>query len=296
MAIDFKKLVEAGVPFGHPTSSWNPKMAPYIWGRKNKVYLVNVLETARLMDRAADFLKSVAAENKTILWIGTKKVARPIITEIAKETNCPFVSHRWIGGTLTNYAQIKKPLLKLLHYRDILSKSEHAYYTKKELSRLQKEVDRLTNNFGGLLNFKWPLGAIVIVDVRKEQAALKEAVALGVPVVALVDTNSDPELVSYVIPGNDDGRNAIKVVVDYLADAVKKGKELAKEKGIQEAAAAAEETHVSAEMLAQELAPESLVVEEEVDATGEAKGAKVKRFKEPSFQPKSSEAKKKPKP
>lgn len=290
--IDFKKLIDAGVPFGHPTSSWNPKMAPYIWGRKNKIYLINVLETARLLENAAAFLKSVAADNKSILWVGTKKVARNIITDAAQEAGNPYVSHRWIGGTLTNHLQIKKPLLKLLHFKDVLSKSDHAYYTKKELSRLQKESDRLANNFGGLLSFKWPLGAVVIVDVRKEQAALKEAVALGVPVVALVDTNSDPELVQYIIPGNDDGRNSIKVIVDYLANAVKQGKELAKAKGIEEATL--ESVSVSEEVLAQQLAPETFAVEEETDATGAAKGAaKVKRFKEPSYQQKP-EGKKKP--
>lgn len=288
--IDFKKLIEAGVPFGHPTSSWNPKMAPYVWGRKNKIYLINVLETARLMENASNFLKSVAAENKTILWVGTKKVARDAIAQAAQKVGSPFVTHRWIGGTLTNYLQIKKPLLKLLHYKDVLAKSDHAYYTKKELSRLQKETDRLANNFGGLLNFKWPLGAVVIVDVRKEQAALKEAAALGVPVVALVDTNSDPELVHYIIPANDDGRNSINIIVDYLAEAVKQGKELARAKGIEEAAA--EHMNISEEALAQQLSPEAFAVEEETDATGAAKNnGKVKRFKETAYQ--KSDGKKK---
>ncbi len=287
MAIDFRKLIEAGVPFGHPTSRWNPKMAPYIWGRKNKVYLVNVLETARLLERAAQFLTSVAAENKSILWIGTKKAARPIITEAAIETKSPYVSHRWVGGTLTNYSQIRKPIVKLLHFRDILAKTDHAHYTKKELSRLQKEADRLANNFGGLLNFKWPIGAIVIVDVRKEQAALKEAVALGIPVVALVDTNSDPELVNYVIPGNDDGRDSIKVIVDYLIEAVKKGKEQAKGADV-----AQEVAGISSEEVL-ELTTEPIVVtEEETESSDMAKSAKVKRFKDAAFQPKVENKKK----
>ncbi len=290
MAIDFKKLIEAGVPFGHPTSSWNPKMAPYIWGRKNKIYLVNVLETARLLEKAATFLTSVAAENKSILWIGTKKTARSIVTEVATKTNCSYVSHRWIGGALTNYAQIRKPIVKLLHFKDILSKADHAHYTKKELSRLQKESEKLANNFGGLVNFKWPLGAVVIVDVRKEQAALKEAAALGVPVVALVDTNSDPELVSYVIPGNDDGRDSIKIILNYLADAVAKGKEQAKEKGIQQAQAA--EAVVSPETLVREFATETLDVEDDAESADALKAAKVKKFKEPAFQPKVDSKKK----
>lgn len=289
MAIDFKKLIEAGVPFGHPTSSWNPKMAPYIWGKKNKIYLVNVLETARLLEKAAEFLKKVAAENKSILWIGTKKTARSIIDTIASRTNCPYVSHRWIGGALTNYGQIRKPIVKLLHFKDILSKADHAHYTKKELSRLQKESEKLANNFGGLVNFKWPLGAVVIVDVRKEQAALKEAAALGVPVVALVDTNSDPELVSYVIPGNDDGRDSISILLNYLADAVVKGKEMAKEKGTQQAQS---EASASPETLVREFAAETIVVEDDADAAEALKSAKVKKFKEPAFQPKVESKKK----
>ncbi len=288
MAIDFKKLIEAGVPFGHPTASWNPKMASYIWGRKNKVYLINVLETARLLEKAAQFLSSVAAENKTILWVGTKKVARPIMTHAAQETNCPYVSHRWIGGTLTNFIQIKKPIAKLQHLKDVLSKTEHEHYTKKEMSRLNKEADRLVNNFGGIVNLKWPIGALVIVDVRKEQAALKEAAALGIPVVALVDTNSDPELVQYVIPGNDDGRDSVSIIVDYLAQAVKKGKEVAKEKGVQAEAVEAETVQM------QEVLPEALEVEDETEGSDAVKtAAKAKRFKETGFAPKPEGAKKK---
>ena len=170
MAIDFRKLIEAGVPFGHPTSRWNPKMAPYIWGRKNKVYLVNVLETVRLLEQAGKFLTSVAAANKTILWIGTKKAARSIINDIAVQTNCPFVSHRWVGGTLTNYTQVRKPIVKLLHFRDVLAETEHeAHYTKRELSKLKTETDRLENNFGGLINFKWPLGALLLLTFVKSK-------------------------------------------------------------------------------------------------------------------------------
>lgn len=287
MAVDFKKLIEAGVPFGHPTASWNPKMAPYIWGRKNKVYLINVLETARLLEKAAQFLTSLAAENKTILWVGTKKVARPIIAHAAQETNSPYVSHRWIGGSLTNFVQIKKPIAKLQHLKEVLSKTEHEHYTKKEMSRLHKEADRLENNFGGIVNLKWPIGALVIVDVRKEQAALKEAASVGIPVVGLVDTNSNPELVQYVIPGNDDGRDSISIIVDYLAQAVKKGKEIAKEKGVQAEAAEAEQVQ------AQEIVSESLEIEDESETTDLLKASKVKRFKDSGLPAKSDAGRKK---
>ena len=277
MSIDLRKLIQAGVPFGHPTSSWSPKMAPYIWGHKNKVYLIDVSKTAHQMQRASDFLKSVILDGKSILWVGTKKPARDIIQSTATALNCPYVAHRWIGGTLSNFIQVKKSVTKLLHYDDILSKTDHEHYTKKEISTLQKKQLRLKANIGGILNLRWPLGALVIVDVKKEQAALKEAAGLGIPIVALVDTNSDPSLVQYVIPANDDAPKSIKIIIDYLADSVKEAQQQAATQGkkVQEAAAVvevAEKTPDVAVLL------ESVEDEQSVD---NLKMSKVKKFKEP---------------
>lgn len=230
--IDFKDLVKAGVHFGHQTSRWCPKMQPYIWGHKNKVHLIDVSKTAHQMEKAAKFLESVAAEGKTILWVGTKKSAQEIIASIANSLNMPFVNHRWIGGTLSNHSQVKKSVTKLLHYEDVIAKAENfPLYTKKEFNVFQKNADRLTKNVGGIRSFHWPVGAIVLVDVTKERSALREAAAMGIPVVALVDTNGDPSLVNYVIPGNDDAPRAIKVVLDYLAQAVQGGKASATSQG-----------------------------------------------------------------
>lgn len=226
--MDFRSLVKAGIHFGHRTSVWCPKMAPYIWGYKNNVHLIDVSKTAYYLEKAAQFLENVAAEGKTILWVGTKKSAQNAIFEAAKRLNQPYVNHRWIGGTLSNYTQVKKSVTKLLHYEDILSRSSSfPYYTKKELNTFSKIVDRLKKNIGGIVNVKWPIGAVVLIDVRKEQSALKEAHTMGIPVVALVDTNSDPSLVDYVIPGNDDAPRAVKIIVDYLAEAVVRGQEAA---------------------------------------------------------------------
>lgn len=232
--IDFRELVKAGVHFGHQKTRWCPKMAPYIWGFKNDVHLIDVSKTAMQLEKAAQFLQGVAAEGKSILWVGTKKSARDIISKTGADLNMPYVYHRWIGGTLSNNSQVKKSVTKLLHYEDVLKKAEQfPHYTKKEFTLFQKMVDRLTKNVGGIRNLSWPLGAIVIVDVTKERSALKEAAIMGVPVVALVDTNSDPSHVDYVIPANDDAPRAIQILINYLTDATRKGIEIAATKPVE---------------------------------------------------------------
>jgi small subunit ribosomal protein S2 len=219
-----KKLVEAGVHFGHLVSRWCPKMEPYIWGQRNKIHLIDVSKTARQIDKAATFLESVAASGKQILWIGTKKAAQDVVAKSAQVVGMPFVNHRWIGGTLSNHSQVKKSVTRLVYHEDVIEKSAKVpHYTKKELNVFQKIVDRLEKNVGGIRNLRWPLGAVIIVYVKEEAAALKEAAAMGIPVVALVDTNSDPSLVDYVIPGNDDAARSIGLVMDYLVQAVQAG-------------------------------------------------------------------------
>ena len=221
--VDFKDLIKVGIHFGHQTSRWNPKMAPYIWGFRRGIYLIDVSKTAHYLEQAGKFLESVVAEGKPILWIGTKKSAQEAIDKWAKELKMPYVTHRWIGGTLTNFPQVKKSVTKLLHFEDIIARADNFSYVKKELLTFKKVVDRLEKNVGGIRNLKWPIGAIVIVDVRKEKTVLSEALVAGIPVVALVDTNCDPTGVSYVIPGNDDSPKAVNFVIDYLGEAAKRG-------------------------------------------------------------------------
>lgn len=227
--IDYRKLVESGVHFGHKMSRWNPKMAPYIWGFRDGIHLIDVSKTARQLEKAAKFLESVAAEGKTIMWVGTKKAAQEAISQIAGRLGSPHVTHRWIGGTLTNYSQVKKSVTKLLHLEDIVNKSSQMHYTKKELVVLQKAIDRLRKNVGKIANTTWPIGAVVLVDVKKEATALREAAHMNIPVVGLVDTNSDPSMVDYVIPCNDDAPKSILLILEYLAQAVEKGKKQAAE-------------------------------------------------------------------
>lgn len=235
--IDFRVLVKAGVHFGHQKMRWCPKMEQYIWGYKNNVYLIDVSKTASQLEKASLFLHDIASQGKSVLWIGTKKAARDIVQETATGLGMPYVVHRWIGGTLSNNSQVKKSVTKLLHYEDVLTKADaFTHHTKKELNVFKKMVDRLAKNIGGIRNLGWPVGAIVIVDVRKEHSALKEASSMGVPVVALVDTNSDPSLVDYVIPANDDAPRSIKVLIDYLAASVNEGKQKAATRKIELAA------------------------------------------------------------
>lgn len=222
--VDLKELIKAGVYFGHQKSRWCPKMAPYIWGHRSGIHLIDVSKTALNLDKAAAFLKSLAEQKKPILFVGTKSAAQKIVEETAKSLDMPYIVHRWVGGLLTNYPQVKKSVTKLLHFEDVLSKAEDSYYTKKELSVLQKNSGKLNKLIGGIRKLTWPIGAIVVVDAKKEETAIKEAAQSGIPVVAMVDTNADPSLVNYVIPANDDSPKSIRVIMDYLAKSIQDGK------------------------------------------------------------------------
>ncbi|MBU4269513.1 30S ribosomal protein S2 [Candidatus Dependentiae bacterium] len=252
--VDLKDLLKAGVHFGHKTSRWSPKMKPFIWGSKNKIHLIDIAKTAFLMERAGKYLQNCAAEGKSILFVGTKKSAQKAIATIAKEINSPFVINRWVGGTLTNFDQVKKAITRLLHLQDIIKKPTD-YYKKKELSLIQKEVERLEKNIGGILDLRFPPAALVLVDAKKELSALREAVNAKIPVIALVDTNTNPDGINFVIPANDDSSRSIEFILQYLAEFVKNGQKLHNEKKtaakvdkkdlIQKAKTAAQETLTS---------------------------------------------------
>ncbi len=235
--LDLKKLVEAGVQFGHQTWRWSPNMRQYIWGKKDGVHLIDVSKTALQAQKAAEFLESVAAEGKQILWVGTKRPAQEVIKTAAERFKAPHATHRWVGGTLTNFSQVKKSVAKLLHLEEVIANAatdERQMYTKKELGVFQKVVARLRSSVGGLINLRWPVGAVVVVDAKKEATAIKEAAVMGVPVVALVDTNSSPDGISIVIPANDDIERSIRIIIDELVEAVARGKERAKEEHAEE--------------------------------------------------------------
>ena len=227
MSIDLNLLIKNGVHFGHQTSRWCPKMAPYIWGYKNDIHLIDVSKTAYQLEKASKFLESVAAEGRTILVVGTKKAAQIAIAKLSNDLKLPSVMHRWVGGTFSNFRQVRKAIANMLHYEDILSKSEQYGYTKKELATLKKRITRLNNIVGGIRDLSWPVGAVLVVDVKKEHVCVKEAFAMGIPIVGIVDTNSDPEMIDYVIPANDDAPRSINILMEYLGEAIARGQEIA---------------------------------------------------------------------
>ncbi len=263
--IDLKQLIESYVHFGHKKTRWNPKMAPYIWGHRRGIHLIDVSKTAQQLEKASKFLEEIAAQGKTILWVGTKPAAQETIVEVGQRLNTPYVSHRWVGGTLTNFSQVKKSVTKFLHYEDVLARSSEFPYTKKELVQLQKNVDRLKRTVSGIRKLTWPVGAVVIIDVKREITALKEAMECDIPVVALIDTNGDPTGIAYPIPGNDDSPRSVRLILNYLAQATQEGKNKAKE--------LTQEQH--AQEVAELAAPELLGLEEE--ETEEERQARTKR-------------------
>lgn len=233
--MDLKELLKSGIHFGHKTSFGNPKMRPYIWGAKNRVHLIDVSKTAFLLEKAGKKIKELVASGGSILWVGTKKPAQAIIEKAGKDLDMPSVVNRWIGGTLSNYIQVKKAVTRLLHLRDVLEKSSlSSHYTKKELVMLQKQVNRLEKNVGGIIDLAFPPAAIVIIDGKKELSASKEAFGMKIPVIGLVDTNTDPSFINHIIPGNDDSPKSIKLVIEYLVNCAAEGKKLAKEKKAEE--------------------------------------------------------------
>ena len=226
--IDLKEMLKAGVHFGHKTSRWSPKMRPYIWGAKNKVHLIDVSKTAFLLERSGTFLKDLASQGKSFLWVGTKRPAQECMQRVANSLGMPYVINRWVGGTLSNFEQVKKAITRLLYLREIVAKPT-LHYKKKEIVMLNKEIERLEKNVGGIIDLSFPPAALIIVDAKKEHSAVKEATQLGIPILALVDTNTDPSGVNFVIPANDDAPKSINFIMDYLASCVKDGRKMYEE-------------------------------------------------------------------
>ena len=224
--ISMKQLLEAGVHFGHQTRRWNPKMAPYIFTERNGIYIIDLQKTVKKAEEAYNFIKEVATEGKDILFVGTKKQAQEAIEEEAIRSNMHFVNNRWLGGMLTNFTTIKSRIRKLEDIERMQEDGTFEVLTKKEVIKLKGELEKLQKNLGGIRNLDASnVGAMFIVDPRKEKNAILEAKILGIPVVAIVDTNCDPEEVDYVIPGNDDAIRAVKLITAKMADAIIEGRQ-----------------------------------------------------------------------
>lgn len=228
--ISMKQLLEAGVHFGHQTRRWNPKMAEFIFTERNGIYIIDLQKTVKKVEEAYEFIKEVAASGKSILFVGTKKQAQESIESEAIRSDMYYVNQRWLGGMLTNFKTIKKRIERLNELDRMENDGTFEVLPKKEVIKLRAEKEKLEKNLNGIKNMDELPGAIFIVDPRKEKIAIQEAHILGIPVVAIVDTNCDPEEVDYPIPGNDDAIRAVKLLTSKIADAVieaRQGEQLA---------------------------------------------------------------------
>jgi small subunit ribosomal protein S2 len=261
--VTMKELLEAGVHFGHQAKRWNPKMKKYIFGERNGIYIIDLQKTLKLFREAYEFVRATAGQGKDILFVGTKKQAQDAIAEEAKRCGMYYVTHRWLGGMLTNYATIKKSIERLKKIERMKEDGTYDKLTKKEVAGLEKERLKLERGLAGIKNMPEPPSAIFIIDPRKETIAVHEANKLGIPVVAVVDTNCDPDPIDYPIPGNDDAIRAIRLMASKMADAVTEGRQaIVKEAEAAQAAAAA------AAAPAEGATPEA-PVEEEIDTDEE---------------------------
>ena len=223
--ITMKGLLEAGVHFGHQTRRWNPKMAEYIFTERNGIYIIDLQKTVKMVDVAYNFVKEVAAEGGEILFVGTKKQAQEAIEAEAKRCGMHYVNQRWLGGMLTNYKTIRKRIDRLHELEKMEEEGIFDVLPKKEVIQLNHERERLEKFLGGIKNMDRVPDAIFVVDPRKERIAVNEAKILGIPVIAIVDTNCDPDEIDYIIPGNDDAIRAVKLLTETMANAVLEGKQ-----------------------------------------------------------------------
>ena len=223
--VSMRQMLEAGVHFGHQTRFWNPKMAPYIFGERSKIHIINLEKTVPLLDESLNFVSKLAANRGKILFVGTKRAARNVIREEAAACGMPFVSHRWLGGMLTNFKTVRGSIKRLMDLEQQQADGTFERLTKKETIVLRREMDKLERGLGGIKEMNSLPDALFIVDVGFEKIAVKEARKLGIPIVAVVDTNNSPDEVDYVIPGNDDAIRAIRLYAHAVSEAVQNGRQ-----------------------------------------------------------------------
>lgn len=223
--ISIASLLDAGAHFGHQTRRWNPKMKPYIFGHRGDIYIIDLKKTLIGMDEAYTAVSNIARKGGTVLFVGTKKQAQEAVTEAANRCGQPYVNARWLGGMLTNFTTIRRRIQRLAQLRKMQEDGTFELLPKKEVSKLELEIEKLEKYLGGIKDMKEFPGALFIVDPRKERIAVSEAKKLGIPIVAIVDTNCDPDEIDYVIPGNDDAIRAVKLIAGAMANAIIEGRE-----------------------------------------------------------------------
>lgn len=224
MAVTMRQMLEAGVHFGHQTRFWNPKMAPFIFGHRNKIHIINLEKTVSMFAEAETFVRKLSAKKGTILFVATKRQAREIIQEEATRADSPFVSHRWLGGMLTNYKTVQTSIKRLREIEQMMTDGTSEKMSKKEALELKRELEKLERSLGGIKDMQGLPAALFVIDVGYQKGAIVEAQKLGIPVIGVVDTNNSPNGVDYVIPGNDDSTQAIRLYARGIADAILEGR------------------------------------------------------------------------
>ncbi|MCP4665689.1 MAG: 30S ribosomal protein S2 [Deltaproteobacteria bacterium] len=250
--INMKELLEAGVHFGHQTRRWNPKMKPYIFGARNGIHVIDLQKTVRLLKTAYEFITEIVSEGYSVLFVGTKKQGHDSIVEESERCGMFYVVNRWLGGTLTNFQTIRKSIARLKELEAMKRDGSIGRYTKKEILKMDKELFKLEKNLGGIKDMDELPGAIFVVDPKRERISVKEARKLGIPVIAIADSNCDPDEIDFIIPGNDDAIRAIRLLCKKVADACIKGHNLAEERLKAEAEMKKEQEAAQAEASASE--------------------------------------------
>jgi len=269
-----KQLVEAGIHFGQRRSNWNPKMKPYIFGERNKIHIIDIRETIKGILLAQRFIEKTVATGQDVCFVGTKRQARGSIERMAKEAGMPYVSERWLGGTLTNFRTIRERLGRLMELEELVNSGEIETYSKKMTSQLLREKRKITRNLDGIRNMKQLPGALVVIDVKHELNSIREARILGIPTICLIDTDGDPDLADIPIPGNDDSMRSIECVLSAIVQSVKRGVEgrtvphQAEEEGADESAPQQRSSRATFQANPEPPAPGTAVEEAPADPAG----------------------------
>lgn len=239
--ISMKSLLEAGVHFGHQTKRWNPKMTKYVFGKRNGIYIIDLQKTVQCFDQAFEFVRDMAKEGRKFLFVGTKKQAQDAVKEAAEKCGSYYVNNRWLGGTLTNFNTIKSRVQRMKELEEMFNSGFVNRFKKKEVSTLKKEYDKLIKNLSGIKDMEEIPDIMFIIDIKREMNAVSEAKKLNIPIVAIVDTNCDPDLVDFPIPGNDDAIRACQLIAERIADAINEGRHLRDEGLVEEIRSASSE-------------------------------------------------------
>lgn len=274
--VSMKALLESGVHFGHRTHRWHPRMKPYIFTERNGIHIIDLQQTVKSLESAYKFIRELIAEGGVVLFVGTKRQAHETIQSEAERCGMPYVTIRWLGGMLTNWITMRQRINELERLERMREKGDFERLTKKEGLMLERQIDKLQLRFGGIRKMHRLPDALFVVDIRREETAVREANSLGIPIIALVDTNCDPSLVDHIIPSNDDAIRAIKLMVAHIADAVVEGRGMRKEEDI-------EDVPVPVEVLAEELSDAELLGEAtlaHMEAQAEAEADKLPEIEE----------------